>query len=174
MAAGSFRHDLYYRLCTHQIEIPPLRERTDDIAPLIRHFIEKTSDSLKRKPVETSAELIRMAEQYTFPGNVRELEALVVDAVVRSTSDELPLDGFRQVLDNSDDVRDKTEFTASGGNFEVFRSIFGGFPRISQVEDYLIMQAIKEADGNQGAAANLLGITRQTLNKRLGEIRGKS
>jgi DNA-binding NtrC family response regulator len=73
MSSGKFRTDLYYRLCTHQIEIPALRERPDDIPLLVEHFLEKASRSLGRSKPATPQELLRILGGYNFPGNVREL-----------------------------------------------------------------------------------------------------
>lgn len=171
MSAGKFRNDLYYRLCTHQIEIPPLRERPDDIALLVEHFLEKASKSLGRNKPPTPPELLRILAGYNFPGNVRELEAMVYDAVARSSASGLPLDGFKEAVGfNSIYEHARTPRNPELGR-DLFLSIFGHFPKIRQMEDFMIMEAIKETKGNQGAAATLLGITRQTLNKRLGEIK---
>lgn len=171
MAAGAFRHDLYYRLCTHQIEIPPLRERVDDIPVLMEHFIEKACAALGRLPMPIDSELLSMLKKYRFPGNVREMEALVFDAVVRQVSGTLSSNGFGEVMRNAGESDAVPPRSSELPDFEQIRTIFGGFPRISQMEDYLIIEAMKEAKGNQGGAAALLGITRQTLNKRLGEFK---
>lgn len=171
MSAGRFRNDLYYRLCTHQIEIPPLRERLDDIPILVEHFLQKAASSLGRKKPETSHELIRLLSGYNFPGNIRELEAMVYDAVARSTAAGLPLDGFREAVGAASlNCYPHSPRSPEEGR-ELIRSVFGQFPTIRQMEDFMILEALKEAKGNQGSAATILGITRQTLNKRLGEIR---
>jgi two-component system, NtrC family, response regulator HydG len=172
MSSGKFRNDLYYRLCTHQIEIPPLRERPEDIALLIDHFMEKASKSLGRSQLTTPPELLRILAGFSFPGNIRELEAMVFDAVARSSaSTGLPLDGFKEAVGfNSNHKQARTPRNPDLGK-DLFLSIFGQFPKIRQMEDFMIMEALRETKGNQGAAAALLGITRQTLNKRLGEIR---
>lgn len=171
MSSGTFRHDLYYRLCTHQIEIPPLRERTEDIPLLLEYFVGKACTSLGRTPMPIRAEIIKKIESYSFPGNIRELEAIVFDAVVRQTSEGICFE-IGNSADSGDVLNDMSRIIASSENgFELIRSMFGGFPNISQMEDYLIQEALKEVKGNQGAAAALLGITRQTLNKRLGELK---
>lgn len=171
MASGAFRHDLYYRLCTHQIVIPPLRERPDDIPLLTEHFIAKACASLGRESLAISPNLAAHLKNYAFPGNVRELEAIVFDAVVRQTSGTFSLEGFNMSLPGTENDNRSQIGADPEPDFEKVRSIFGGFPSISQMEDYLIVEAMKEVKGNQGAAAALLGITRQTLNKRLGEFK---
>lgn len=171
MAAGTFRHDLYYRLCTHQIEIPPLRDRPDDIPLLMEHFISKACAALGRESMAIDPAFADQLKTYPFPGNIRELEAIVFDAVVRQASGTLSLNGSSMVMPGSDNFDFIQQKIDQEPDFEMIRSIFGGFPSISQMEDYLIVEAMKEVNGNQGAAAALLGITRQTLNKRLGEFR---
>lgn len=171
MASGSFRHDLYYRLCTHQIEIPPLRERLEDIPLLLEYFVVKASSSLGRTPMLARPEMLKKLESHSFPGNVRELEGIVFDAVVRQTSEGIFFEVHDQTISSDAvDGASRSNVCTEGG-FQWLRSMFGGFPSISQVEDYLILEAMREAKENQGAAAALLGITRQTLNKRLGELK---
>ncbi len=171
IAAGKFRNDLYYRLCTHQIEIPPLRNRPDDIMFLVDHFLQKAADTLGRSRLYAPPELKNIVCGYSFPGNIRELEAMVYDAVVRASAGELPLDGFKEAVSNLDLHEGAHASLNAENRRQLLHSIFGKFPTIRQMEDLMIQEAIKEANGNQGAAANILGITRQTLNKRLGEIR---
>lgn len=171
MTSGSFRQDLYYRLCTHQIEIPPLRERPDDIPLLMQHFIEKASQALGRERVVVHPDMLIMSQNYSFPGNVREMEALVFDAVVRQTAGNLSLEGFRKALEETSATVTTPPHDEAVIGMEQIKGLFGGFPQLGQMEDYLIREAMKETGGNQGAAAALLGIARQTLNKRLGEFK---
>ena len=171
MASGAFRHDLYYRLCTHQVEIPPLRDRPDDIPLLIEYFIAKSCVSLGRESLKISSKLVAQLKTYPFPGNIRELEAIVFDAVVRHTAGTLSIDGFSTVLQGVESSDKNHNGVDQEPDFEKVRLIFGGFPSMLRMENYLIVEAMKEVKGNQGAAAALLGITRQTLNKRLGELK---
>jgi DNA-binding NtrC family response regulator len=96
---------------------------------------------------------------------------MVYDAVARSSMGGLPLDGFRASVGagSLSECMRSANFPEDGR--EVIRSVFGQFPTIRQMEDFMILEGLKEAKGNQGSAATMLGITRQTLNKRLGEIR---
>lgn len=163
---GKFRNDLYYRLCAHQIHIPPLRERLDDVAPLLDHFLSKAAAVLQKKKPTPPPELAVLLSLYHFPGNVRELEAMVFDAVVRHASGMLSMESFKTAIG---DLRPATEAGAllrhPGEN--PLTAMFGHFPTIREIEEFMIGEAMKLAKGNQGIAANLLGMGRQTLNMRL-------
>jgi len=92
---GSFREDLYYRLYVFPIQIPPLRERSQDLPALIHHFIEQTCIRLKLKTTPVfHPDILEKMKQYTWPGNVRELENMVERAVILSPDDSLKLDHF--------------------------------------------------------------------------------
>jgi transcriptional regulator with PAS, ATPase and Fis domain len=163
---GKFRNDLYYRLCAHQIHVPPLRERTDDIPLLLDHFLAKTAFSLNKKKPTPPNELAVLLSIYHFPGNVRELEGMVCDAVIRHTTGILSMESFKAFVG---DVRPAApvETGQQSSQANPLTGIFGHFPTIGEVENYMINEAMQMAKGNQGMAANLLGIGRQTLNKRL-------
>ena len=166
IAAGKFRNDLYYRLCAHQVHVIPLRERLDDIPLLLEHFLGQAAISLNRKKPTPPPELVQLLSIHRFPGNVRELEAMVFDAVARHTSGILSMDSFRTVLgDVRQPVPHATQTGSSGDS--PLAAIFGHFPTVAEIEAYMIDEAMKMAKGNQGIAANLLGMGRQTLNKRL-------
>jgi len=165
IAAGKFRKDLYYRLCTHQIEIPPLRERLDDIPLLLDHFLTAAAIEFNKKKPTPPNELVTLLQLYSFQGNIRELEALVYDAVARHTSGILSMESFRKVTgDEHPLLQSSSPAVAAEKSLSVF---FGHFPNIREVEDYMINEAMKLAKGNQGMAASLLGMSRQTLNNRL-------
>lgn len=166
ISEGKFRNDLYYRLCTHQIFIPPLRERSDDIPLLLNYFLTATSVAMDKKKPTPPPELATLLSLYRFPGNVRELEALVFDAVARHSSGLLSMSSFREVIGDERPVVPATtrQFSPEDSQFTAF---FGHFPTIAEVEELMIAEAMKLAKGNQGIAGNLLGMGRQTLNKRL-------
>jgi DNA-binding NtrC family response regulator len=163
---GKFRNDLYYRLCGHRVHLPPLRERQDDIPLLLNHFLGLAANCLgKRKPTPPP-ELATLLTLYPFPGNVRELEAMVFDAVLRHGGGILSMDSFRSVIgDERLSAQADTVAEASGGS--ALTGIFGHFPTIDEVEEYMIREAMRRAQGNQGLASKILGMGRQTLNKRL-------
>jgi DNA-binding NtrC family response regulator len=169
--SGRFRKDLYFRLRTHEVAIPALRERSEDLPLLLDHFLEKAGASFGKKVPSYPKELITLLGTYNFPGNVRELEGFVDDAMARHQSGVLSMDSFKAAmsLDMSmfgDEPVQVNEMSGSAGGSDRF-SFSGSFPSIKEVEEFLIDQALDKADGNQTIAAQMLGITRQTLNKRL-------
>jgi DNA-binding NtrC family response regulator len=165
VASGRFRNDLYYRLCAHQVRIPPLRERREDIPLLVDHFLVKAAKALKKDPPAPPANLSMLLAEYDFPGNIRELEALLFDAVACTRSHLLSMDSFcfikpKKVTNSAPDP-DHAHLD------ECLASIFGGFPTLKAAEQFLTEAALQRTGGKQGSAAALLGITRQALNKRL-------
>lgn len=169
---GKFRNDLYFRLCTHKVNIPPLRKRPEDIPLLLEHFIEQAAHSLKKKKPAYPDELIILLNAYDFPGNVRELKAMVFDAVVRHRSGFLNQERFREVVGDCPASPD-VGYVLVKPVIEALQETIHRLPKVSEVEDYLIKEAMKQARGNQGIAASLLGFTRQTLNKRLQKVKNK-
>jgi DNA-binding NtrC family response regulator len=161
---GKFRNDLYYRLCGHRVHLPPLRERLEDLPLLLEHFLSTTSLALNKKKPTPPPELAVLLALYHFPGNVRELEALVFDAVLRHNSGIMSMESFRAVIG---DERPSRLATQGSTEENPLCAIFGHFPTIDEVEEYMIGEAMKRAQGNQGLAGKILGMGRQTLNKRL-------
>jgi len=166
ITTGKLRRDLYYRLRAHKIYVPPLRERLDDIPLLLDHFLDEAAKSLNKKKPTPPRELSTLLSTYHFPGNIRELQVMVFDAVARHKTGILSMDSFRENIGQVSlspppgsqvRVQDKNFITAT----------FNKFPTLKEAESYLISEALKLAHGNQGIAASLLGITRQALNKRL-------
>jgi len=163
--AGTFRKDLYYRLRTHHLQLPPLRERTDDLPLLVAHFTEKAARALDKPAPMVPLALHQLLKSYCFPGNLRELEAMIVDAVARQRGRTLSLESFK-------DARSGSRLASAGTQMScVPASIAGAFPeplpKIKEAEELLLAEALRRADGNQGVAAAMLGITRQAVNQRL-------
>lgn len=163
---GKFRKDLYYRLRAHQIHIPPLRERLEDITLLIDHFLDDAAKSLKKKKPSYPPELTTLLSNYNFPGNVRELQTMVFDAVARHTSGILSMDSFKEII-GKEYPSSKIDFSHQTKEESLPLNFSGRFPTLKETENYLISEALNRSKGNQGIAASLLGITRQALNKRL-------
>ncbi len=163
---GKFRSDLYYRLCAHRISIPPLKERIEDIPLLLDIFLEDASKSLKKKQPAASPELVSLLSSYHFPGNVRELKAMVHDAVAQHESGKLQLNSFKGFMKHKG-VTTGINSSYSNESGSSIQDIFGNFPTLKEMDEHLITEALKRSGGNQGNAAALLGITRQALNQRL-------
>lgn len=168
IASNKFRKDLYYRLCAHHIQIPPLRERREDIPALLEYFLEKASKSLNKPKPVPSREVSALLSTYHYEGNVRELHAMIFDAVARYSSGLLTLDCFVGLSGNDVNVSNAALLVPSKEVDEAMYGFFGRFPTIKEMEDYLTASAMNLTSGNQRSAALLLGIARQTLSKRLG------
>lgn len=164
--AGTFRKDLYYRLRAHHLHIPPLRERQEDLPLLINHFLENAAQELGKPTPTPPMELFRLLKTYAFPGNVRELEAMIFDAVAQHPGGVLSLKTFKPVaFDRRNGPDDGPQTSAA---LENLSSLFPDcLPTLKEAEQALIAEALQRADGNQGIAAGMLGLTRQALNKRL-------
>lgn len=161
-ASQQFRKDLYYRLRTHHVHLPPLRERKDDIRLLTEYFVAGAAKELGRKAPHIPPELFTLLSTYHFPGNVRELQAMVFDAVSSAPPGTLSLRTFRNVI-GSDAIQ-------TGGRSPEVVTFPERLPRLKEVEELTIREAITRSKGNQVIAADLLGITRQTLAYRLKQI----
>jgi DNA-binding NtrC family response regulator len=159
---GAFRQDLYFRLCTHQVAIPPLAARRGDIPLLLTNFVADAATQLHKEVPQIPAELNRYLAAYDFPGNVRELKSMAFDAVARHTRGLLGKESFLQAMgrhelpEMSPPVTDLAELLDEGS---------AHFPTLKEAEELLIRRALELAGGNQGVAARYLGITRQGLNK---------
>jgi DNA-binding NtrC family response regulator len=166
-AGGTFRRDLYYRLCTHHVQVPPLRERKCDIPLLLDHFLVEASRTLKKKKPTPPKELSQLLATYNFPGNVRELKAMVFNAVSIHTERILSMESFLKVIGRSEE-----RSVQSVASFN--RSILTGLtqlPTFGEAAEVLVDEALARANGNQTIAARLLGITQSALSKRLKMVR---
>lgn len=168
-ADGRFRRDLYYRLHTHHIHVPPLRERKGDIPLLLEYFLEQAACELDKQKPDPPKELIRLLATYDFPGNVRELRAMAYDAVSTHRNHTLSLDSFVRAMQQANGKRPSSVPAA-----ESRRNPFAGFaelPTFSEAAGFLVLEAIDRAGGNQTIAARLLGISQPALSKRLKQLR---
>lgn len=170
-AEGLFRKDLYYRLCSHHVHIPPLRERAEDIPLLLDVFLLKAAEAMNKKTPVPPPELYTLLSAYHFPGNIRELRALIYDAVAQHQSGMLSMESFEKAIRFAP-VSEKIKPAGSPSDSDVLVSIFGHYPTLKEIEEFTIEHALSLSKNNQGIAASMLGITRQALNSRL--IRKKS
>jgi DNA-binding NtrC family response regulator len=162
LSDGSFRQDLYFRLRTHHLEMPPLRERLEDIPLLLEYFFEQAAREFNKKKPTYPQELVQLLKVHPFPGNVRELRAMVYDAVARHASKTLSTEAFRKYI-----------FPSSATPPPVHRSSqriyveLRPLPTIKTAVEALIDEALERSGSNQKIAAALLGITPPALSKRL-------
>lgn len=165
MEHGTFRPDLYYRLFSHPVELPPLRDRLEDLPLLTAHFLEKGAAALGKPVPSIPLELNSYLAAYRFPGNIRELEAMLHDAVARSSSRILSLESIVAAVGS--DLRPPLPAVPVSKNCPLCHFV-EKFPTLKDAEDILIAEALRLGGNNQRLAAAYLGITRQALNKRLG------
>lgn len=159
---GEFRMDLYYRLSTHLIKLPPLRDRCEDIPLLVDHLIKETAITMN-KPVPTiSNQAMNRLLRHPFWGNVRELKAYLADAVARCQHGHISEDLILERLTGAG-----PRLPEQPADTTPLESLFGHFPSIEELIEYAIESALLATDNNQSQASRLLGVSRQALNKRL-------
>src|SRR5690606_29894690 len=177
---GLFREDLYYRLNVVPIRLPPLRERVDDVADLAQHFLRAAQR--EGEPVKTlTPEAIRLMQNYSWPGNVRELENLVRRLSALYADESISA----EIVQNELNIVDKPVVTGAAGPVDVSTAVEshvgqllrehepnlpppGLYQRvIDRVEAPLIAMALNACGGNQIKAADLLGLNRNTLRKKI-------
>jgi len=163
---GQFRKDLYYRLCANQINIPPLRERLEDVPLLLDHFSEEAALSLGKPTPAAASDVAAYLARHNFPGNIREFKAVVLNAVARNDEGRLTLKHFPGIAKLPPCAAVDTE-SRSCMDDDPLTALFGRFPTLQEVEDYVVERAMRIAEGRQSVAAEMLGITRQGLHKRI-------
>ncbi len=146
VVAGTFRNDLYYRLCTITLNIPPLRDRKGDIPDLVDHFLDKLAKAHDKPRATISEDVLNIFSGYDWPGNVRELENVVERAFVLSangliTPEDLP-----------------AKFRA----MERVRTV-DGLPSLEEIKRRHVLSVLKTVEGNKTRAAQILGVDRKTL-----------
>ena len=153
---GGFRQDLYYRLKVVQIDLPPLRHRREDIVPLARHFIDQLSTRHRRRTPRLSRAAAQALLTHPWPGNIRELEHALEQAVIVADGDELAPEDLGLTLRSGEGVRLELPATVEG-----FHEIMEEVQALA--ERALVERALAECHGNRTHAAQSLGIARRTL-----------
>jgi len=160
---GKFRDDLYYRLNIVAINLPPLRTRRQDIPPLIDYLLSKINLDLHKKVVGVSGEMMEKFMTYDWPGNIRELENLLVRACVVAKGQVLGVGDFPELGRDYPSIGARKDETA-----DVFMPDEPGkFLTLDQVEERYIRKIIKETDKNKGEICETLGISRPTFERKL-------
>ncbi len=153
MKAGSFRQDLYFRLNVVSLHIPPLSERKEDIPLLSYYFLKKYSSLMKKAVSEISQEVLSLLMNYGFPGNVRELENIIERGVALSNGKSI------EVVHLPEDLRELS--------IRTFRKREGKIPSLEDQELAYIRWVLEEVGGNKTLAAQILGIDRVSLWRKL-------
>jgi two-component system nitrogen regulation response regulator GlnG len=185
VAAGTFRNDLYYRLRVFTIKLPPLRERLDDLPLLVDYFVRRFSRELKRDVQAVAPETLERLAGYSWPGNLRELQSVLKQALLHASGPLLLPDFLPPAIGRAD--RAGPSEGPAGHETAVSGSPSSGLPSLEQfvrdrlakgednlheawmtlVERELIVHVLKQAGGNQVQAARLLGIDRGSLRSKI-------
>ena len=154
MEEGKFREDLYYRLRVIEIEIPPLRERTEDIPLLVEHFLKKFAQE-RGQAFSVSPQTLSLLLSYSWPGNVRELENALESAAALNRSGMIkPEDMPAKVHDGS-------------GSSDRVEDLWAGLLSLNELEERYLCHVLKVTGGNKSQAAEIMGIDRKTLYRML-------
>ncbi|HEY7184372.1 MAG TPA: sigma-54 dependent transcriptional regulator, partial [Blastocatellia bacterium] len=156
---GRFREDLFWRLNVIRLGVPPLRERSFDIPLLVEHFVNKATEAAKRPPLDVSSEALAILTAYSWPGNVRELENAIERAVAFS----------RGTAITPDDLPERVR-TSGAASALIARSVEQNMT-LRELEREYILEVMRRTGGNKSRAAELLGLDRKTLYRRLDEYR---
>ncbi len=161
---GTFRKDLYYRLCSHHIHLPPLRDRREDIPYIFEHYINSYSEELQIEPPGYSEDIRKALIKWNFPGNIRELQGMVADAVSRSSNGMLSEIPFEKLVESG---VNREQMEVGDTPFEEWGWDMETFPTLKKAEEYLIKEALRRCENNQTRAAEMLGVSRKTINQKL-------
>ncbi len=160
VAAGRFRQDLYYRLNVIRIEVPPLRDRREDIRPLADHFLARCAAEQDKQIRGLSPDALRVLEGYAFPGNARELENIIERAVALAVGQTIGLGDLPREVSGAaaQPTPSLVALPEEGCNLDDV---------VGEVERRLILQALERSGGVRAQAARLLGVTLRSLRYRL-------
>jgi len=155
VSAGTFREDLYYRISVIPIELPPLRERAEDISELANHFVQKFCASTGRT-LTISEPAMKLLERYSWPGNVRELEHTIERAVALERTGSIEPERLPEKITNYNPFRvaEAMEFPEEGINLTA---------HLDQLEKTYVLEALRRTSGNQTLAAELLRLSVRSL-----------
>ncbi|WP_420597780.1 sigma 54-interacting transcriptional regulator [Neptuniibacter sp.] len=173
---GRFRADLYYRLNVYPINIPPLRERPEDLPMLIEHFLEKYHAYYSKRTAGVSGLAMQAMMKYEWPGNVRELENLIERALILTDNGEeisastlFPTLGFNatQTLSADGHLVDVGDEAVQSESSDWIENALGACESLEEIEQKFLDYALDKANGNVSEAARVLGISRPTLAYRM-------
>ncbi|WP_428033334.1 sigma 54-interacting transcriptional regulator [Amphritea sp.] len=178
--AGRFRADLYYRLNVYPIDIPPLRQRREDISMLTAHFLQKYEATYNKKTLGLSDLATKALLNYDWPGNIRELENIIERGVILAEDNEtidaeylfpnIHQDSSSQVLSRSGTLIESPTLSPENEELNWTRQALEQQGSMEKIEEALVRYALLQADNNVAEAARMLGITRPTLAYRLKKL----
>ena len=165
---GQFREDLYYRLSVVPLELPPLRNRREDVLPLTQFFIQKYNLENGREITDqVSPEVLSFLENYYYPGNVRELENIIERAVVIAPTDEITVECLRPEVVNPELAREMMKDSEGfSSEIDIARGV-NFYDEVKKFEVDIIRRALDQTGGHQSRAARLLGLNATTLNSKI-------
>jgi two-component system nitrogen regulation response regulator GlnG len=173
VACGRMRKDLYFRLRTHAVHLPPLRDRLGDLPMLVPHFLARAAAELAKPAPTEPPELYQLLRSYYFPGNLRELRDICRDAVAQHQGHILSMRSFREHISRAR-IEDRPIAPAAPASTERDTCWLPyPMPTMEELEEAAVLEALRRADGNQGVAAQSLGMPRTTFNRRALELRRK-
>jgi len=167
---GRFRKDLFFRLQAHTIELPPLRERIEDIPVLLDFFSEQCCRDLQRAKPHIPPQLSVLLQQHPWPGNIRELRGMLFDAISRNRSNTLSLSYFREKIATVPPAQFHSQSSETGTPMNSKEIFPKPLPTIKTMNQMLIQEALRQTQGNKTMAAHILGISRQALQSRLKSV----
>jgi transcriptional regulator with PAS, ATPase and Fis domain len=156
-----FREDLYYRLNVVEINLPPLRERKEDIPLLVDHCINNLNRELGKTVTGVSEETLKLLMEYDWPGNVRELENLIERAMVLGKSEILGAENFPAQIKRVREQMDSPRYIL--GQLKLPEVGISLIETVEDMEKRLIQEALERTGGNKTKAAELLGVTRKIM-----------
>jgi DNA-binding NtrC family response regulator len=159
---GNFRADLYYRLAGIRLVVPPLKDRLEDIVPLVWHFVNQLSPEANRLIERLDRRMIEVFCKYRWPGNVRQLRNVVRTSLILGSGPVLTLADVSWLLDELN-VGETTESPKL--------SEFLGSMSLAEIEKEAIVATLKQTDGNQLKAAKVLGISDRTIREKIKQYR---
>jgi two-component system nitrogen regulation response regulator GlnG len=164
---GTFRNDLYYRVSVFTIRLPPLRERLEDLSLLVDHFLRRFSRELHKDVTQTSPEALEVLRRHPWPGNLRELQGVLKQAILAATGPVLLPEFLREALHTPGAAPPAPSSSVVSDEFITERIRAGSeelyAEALARMERHLLLRVLEHTGGNQLKAAKILGITRGSL-----------
>jgi DNA-binding NtrC family response regulator len=161
---GEFRRDLYHRLNVFRIDLPPLRDRPEDIPLLVNHFVCRYAKEFGKQIALFSDEAVKVLEGYEWPGNVRELENVIMRLCITTQKEEIAADFIPAIMEGADPIAESHSESHNKDSVEVKVGT-----QLVDAERELIIKTLEKLNGKKGEAAKVLGISRKALYNKIKE-----